>query len=410
MLPSQPMKVHFIFHSESTMIEQKTISRLSKIANNFQGLIYAFIGGSSNTSLRTKNSDLDFILVWPELPTLQKRNEILNLIQRTIQSTVEWNFLDQDSEILRDAIKLQNFQKIEIYHHTFTAFEYLLQHCFHHDGLIFSLTNRIPISSKSEIERFIDSYIPDTEEERKSLYFSIMQNKELHQLDKNTIEDIIKLFSIYAYKAVPARKHWDKVIKEIPNYNLLLNGLLAEWLAQSNELLMAWAGTMPQKLISSTDSYSLIKYNPEIEMHVFEKVQGQKERLQTYLAWPRHIQSIDDQRDFSKRAEKQWREGKAYHFQILQDGHFAGAISIHSLDYQNRSFEFGYWMTEEFEGKGLLNRGLKLLISSMLEKGWNKPRIKTSKDNIKSIRVAERLGMIIISQTDLHITYEMPNP
>lgn len=246
-------------------------------------------------------------------------------------------------------------------------------------------------------------------EKKQSLYFSIMNNKELNQLDQNTFESIVSLFSIFNYESVPARKHWDKIIKEIPNYNLLINGLFADWLTQSTELLMTWAGTMPEKLISPTDSYTLIKYNPDLEVHVFHQVQNQRERLQAYLTWPRHIQTIDDQKDFSKKVESQWRDGKAYHFQILSGGQFAGAISIHSLDYQNRRFEFGYWMVEGFEGKGLLNHGLKLLINSMLQKGWLTPRIRTSKNNVKSKRVAERLGMVIHSQTESYITYELPH-
>ncbi len=138
---------------------------------------------------------------------------------------------------------------------------------------------------------------------------------------------------------------------------------------------------------------------------VFEKVQAQKERLQEFLSWPIHVNTLEDQLSFLRKADMQWAAGQAYHFQIFKDETFAGAISIHSLNYQARSFEFGYWVDSESEGKGLITQSLQLLMTAMADKGWKQAKIRTTQQNIRSQRVAQRLGMILHSQNDHFRTF-----
>ncbi|ASD63382.1 GNAT family N-acetyltransferase [Bdellovibrio bacteriovorus] len=133
---------------------------------------------------------------------------------------------------------------------------------------------------------------------------------------------------------------------------------------------------------------------------VFKKVQSQKERLQEFLNWPIHINTLEDQLNFSLKTDIQWAAGHAYHFQIFKDETFAGAISIHSLNYQNRSFEFGYWVDSEYEGKGLVQESLLLLIKAMAARGWRQAIIRTNNQNIRSQNVAQKLGMTLQSETD----------
>ncbi|WP_374033376.1 GNAT family N-acetyltransferase [Bdellovibrio bacteriovorus] len=145
---------------------------------------------------------------------------------------------------------------------------------------------------------------------------------------------------------------------------------------------------------------SVRKQDAQHAEFVFEKVQAQKERLQEFLSWPIHINTLEDQLSFSRKADIQWAAGQAYHFQIFKEEVFAGAISIHSLNYQTRSFEFGYWVDSEYEGKGLVQESLLLLIKAMAARGWRQAIIRTNYQNIRSQTVAQKLGMTLLSQTD----------
>ncbi|WP_148278816.1 GNAT family N-acetyltransferase [Bdellovibrio bacteriovorus] len=138
---------------------------------------------------------------------------------------------------------------------------------------------------------------------------------------------------------------------------------------------------------------------------VFEKVQAQKERLQEFLSWPVQINSLKDQTNFSQKADMLWAAGQAYHFQIFKDEEFAGAISIHSLNYLARSFEFGYWVDSESEGKGLVKESLQILMMAMADRGWKQVKIRTTHRNIRSQKVAEKIGMTPDSQTEHFKTY-----
>ncbi|MFV8258000.1 GNAT family N-acetyltransferase [Bdellovibrio bacteriovorus] len=164
----------------------------------------------------------------------------------------------------------------------------------------------------------------------------------------------------------------------------------------------------PSDIYFGNSGVSVRKQDARHAESVFEKVQAQKERLQEFLSWPVHINTLEDQLSFSRKADMQWAAGQAYHFQIFKDEIFAGAISIHSLNYQARSFEFGYWLDSESEGNGLMTKSLQLLMTAMAERGWIQAKIRTPLQNIRSQRVAQKLGMTSDSQTEHFKTYTKP--
>lgn len=388
------------------MTKEIMIHNLRKIIDNLPNIIYAYVGGSFNTPFRTQASDIDLILVWRERPLHRDRNEILNRILTTFNAAKEWSFFDAEDEIVRDAIKLQNLSKIEIYHHSFIAFEYALQNLLQEDGFVYSISNRVPLVSRPDIETFVESYLPSKINIRQDFLFTIMANYQAKSLDESTLKNIIGLYSIYKYGGVPSSKHQSRIIIDIPKNELLMDGRLAEWISLSLELLFSWGEISPDTQLLSKDFF-LEKQNSKTTLQVYEKIIEQKERLAAHLSWPGKIQSLKDQEEFSLRANSQWSKGQAFHFQIFYQKQFVGAISIHTLNYLDRSFEFGYWIDQNSEGKGLITQGLKLLLPEMQGKGWRKAKIRTAKENIKSRSVAERLKMEVETTSETSVMYSL---
>lgn len=161
----------------------------------------------------------------------------------------------------------------------------------------------------------------------------------------------------------------------------------------------------PANILSGNFGVSVRKQDVQHAEVVFRKVQKQKDRLQEFLSWPVHINNLEDQLNFSLKADLQWESGQAYHFQVFMGETFVGAISVHSLNYQARSFEFGYWVDSESEGKGLIQESLKLLMAAMSDKGWREAKIRTTHLNLRSQKVAEKIGMTLESKTEHFRTY-----
>jgi len=71
----------------------------------------------------------------------------------------------------------------------------------------------------------------------------------------------------------------------------------------------------------------------------------------------------------------------------------AGVISYSAIDWQNRTTELGYWLGEEYQGKGLVTAACRALVEhAFLELGLNRVVISCATENKKSCAIPERLG------------------
>jgi len=71
----------------------------------------------------------------------------------------------------------------------------------------------------------------------------------------------------------------------------------------------------------------------------------------------------------------------------------AGVIGNHALDWENRTTEVGYWIGEEYQGKGLVSAACRALVDHAFgERGLNRVVISCATENKKSCAIPERLG------------------
>ncbi len=71
----------------------------------------------------------------------------------------------------------------------------------------------------------------------------------------------------------------------------------------------------------------------------------------------------------------------------------AGGVRYHEIDWSNRMTELGYWISEGFEGKGLVTKTCRVLIDyAFNELGLNRIVISCAAENQKSCAIPEKLG------------------
>jgi [ribosomal protein S5]-alanine N-acetyltransferase len=113
--------------------------------------------------------------------------------------------------------------------------------------------------------------------------------------------------------------------------------------------------------------------------------------------------SIDDALEFIKRANRDFNTLKALHFAIeskimprsRNNLKFVGTISIKNIDLVNKKADLGYWIGEQYWGRGIATECLKLIIDYAFsaELGLKQLCAYAFPDNKASIRVLEKNGM-----------------
>lgn len=121
-------------------------------------------------------------------------------------------------------------------------------------------------------------------------------------------------------------------------------------------------------------------------------VEPERERLGRWLHWANLLSSIDDERG--------WLEGAASpetadeHFAIWVEDRIAGSVGLLMNELEG-DHEIGYWLTSAFEGRGLMTRACREIVSHAFEEhAAHRVTIAAAVSNARSRAVPERLGFV----------------
>jgi [ribosomal protein S5]-alanine N-acetyltransferase len=120
--------------------------------------------------------------------------------------------------------------------------------------------------------------------------------------------------------------------------------------------------------------------------------------------------SIDDALEFIKCANNDFNTLKALHFAIeskiiprsRNNLKFVGTISVKNIDLVNKKADLGYWVGEQYWGRGIATECLKLIIDYAFsaELGLKQLCAYVFPENKASIRVLEKNGMNKIGEVN----------
>ncbi len=126
---------------------------------------------------------------------------------------------------------------------------------------------------------------------------------------------------------------------------------------------------------------------------VFSLVDANRERLREWLAWVDSTRTVDDTRIFIKFTLKKYADNNGFATGIWYRGQLAGIIDYHSWDFGNRGTEIGYWLAEEFTGKGIMTKAVKTFVDYAINTiDLNRIVIRCGTGNAKSCAIPLRLG------------------
>jgi len=128
---------------------------------------------------------------------------------------------------------------------------------------------------------------------------------------------------------------------------------------------------------------------------LFQLVDGSRTHLRQWLPWVDDVRSEADTGDFIQAAVRQHEGDDGFQAGIWWEGHLAGMIGYHAIDWPNRRTSIGYWIGESFQRRGLVTRSCRRLVDyAFSDLGLNRVEIHCATENRRSRAIPERLGFV----------------
>jgi len=126
---------------------------------------------------------------------------------------------------------------------------------------------------------------------------------------------------------------------------------------------------------------------------LFDLIEDNREYLKEWLPWLDNNRYLQNTIDYIKISQFQYERNETVQLVLLYKGAIAGAVGYHRIDWLNRSTSIGYWIGEQYQGKGLITRSCsKVLDYSFGRMCLNRIEIRCATENLKSRAIPERLG------------------
>jgi ribosomal-protein-serine acetyltransferase len=142
------------------------------------------------------------------------------------------------------------------------------------------------------------------------------------------------------------------------------------------------------------DEISLILAEERHAQVITELIVRNQSRLARWEPWAEQPQTIDSTRAYIRASLEDFVRGRQVSTIIALDGGqlFVGRCGLRINPYAG-SADVGYWVDGDYEGRGIVSRSTRALVSSaFFELGMAKVDLRTSVDNVRSRALAERLG------------------
>jgi ribosomal-protein-serine acetyltransferase len=126
---------------------------------------------------------------------------------------------------------------------------------------------------------------------------------------------------------------------------------------------------------------------------LLELVLANRAHLQKEMHWVTDDYGPTDAQNGIQRGLQAYADQKGLKLFIVYDTKIIWIISLMGIDKENRNAEVGYWIGEQYQGKGLMTLALQAIIDiAFKELKLVRLGLRVSDRNIGSARVAEKCG------------------
>lgn len=142
------------------------------------------------------------------------------------------------------------------------------------------------------------------------------------------------------------------------------------------------------------DSQIVLK---EIELSdaedIFKLIDSDRENLRIWLSFVDSTKEIEDTKDFIRSILFLPGDIRDFVAVIIYNGQKIGLIGFKLTDFVNKKTEIGYWISKEFENKGIVTKSVvKMIDYAFNNLELNRIQIKCGIGNEKSSKIPKKLN------------------
>lgn len=124
-------------------------------------------------------------------------------------------------------------------------------------------------------------------------------------------------------------------------------------------------------------------------------VQKNTEHLRIYLPAVASLSSIEAAEDHLRHAVEYASKAEIFEWHLFVDGTLCGSVRLKHIDSSNRKAEIGYFIGQQFTGKGLASSAVFTVLEFCFGTlNLNRIELRCASGNEASKRVAERSGFV----------------
>ena len=141
------------------------------------------------------------------------------------------------------------------------------------------------------------------------------------------------------------------------------------------------------------DGIEIRTREPEEAEGFLSLLDANRERVTPWFPWLAGIESVEDMIRSIEYHQRIFRSGIGLCVGVYMSGEPAGMINLGGMDEEARHASLDYWIGAEFEGKGLITRGCRVMLEFAFEElGLNRVEITCAGENTRSRAIPPRLG------------------
>jgi len=125
---------------------------------------------------------------------------------------------------------------------------------------------------------------------------------------------------------------------------------------------------------------------------IFNTIDSQRAYLGKWLPFVELTKVLKDTENFVDSVVNAPKDSFEYVFTIRKQGRFVGLIGFKGTDKLNQKTELGYWLSEKYQGQGIVTKAVKKLVNfAFNELGINRIQIKCATGNAASSNIPKNL-------------------
>lgn len=126
---------------------------------------------------------------------------------------------------------------------------------------------------------------------------------------------------------------------------------------------------------------------------LFALTDRSRETLREWLPFVDNVKTVKDTEQFVRNAMQQYADHNGIQAGIYYDGKLAGVIGYHQVNWQHKWTSIGYWLGNDFVGKGLVTNSMRAFIDFAFEYlKLNRIEVRVAVGNIRSRTIPKVLG------------------